>query len=102
MPLKPEVLPILEVVEAGRAAEDERAPELLREGYTALSAMVRREDVASVEDSSFPGPGGDVPVRIYRPASRFSDDAAPVLVYFHGGGWVLGDLESHDAVCRSV
>jgi acetyl esterase len=44
-----------------------------------------------------PGPGGEIPVRIYRPSD---DDRLPALVYFHGGGWVLGNLDSHDATCR--
>lgn len=50
---------------------------------------------ASVEDSSLPG---GVPVRIYRPA----DKKVPTVVYFHGGGWVAGDLETHDRACRQM
>ena len=55
--------------------------------------------VASVEDVMIPGPGGDIGVRIYRPST---DDRLPVLVYAHGGGWVIGSLDSHDSVCRSL
>jgi acetyl esterase/lipase len=57
------------------------------------------EDVLAVENRTVPGPGGDIRVRIYRP------DAAsnrPVLVYFHGGGWVVGSIESHDGVARHL
>ncbi|HEY7439626.1 MAG TPA: alpha/beta hydrolase [Acidimicrobiia bacterium] len=50
-----------------------------------------------VEDRAVPGPAGDIPVRIYRPAGT---SPQPVLVYFHGGGWVLGGLETHDGTCR--
>ena len=55
------------------------------------------EEVFRVEHRNVPGPGGDIPVRIYRP-----DSAAglPTLVYFHGGGWVVGGLDSHDGVAR--
>lgn len=55
--------------------------------------------VGKVEDRKIPGPGGDIPVRIYTPAG-----AGPfgVLVYFHGGGWVVGTLDSYDEVCRSL
>src|SRR5690606_19779561 len=53
-----------------------------------------------VEDRKIPGPGGDIPVRIYTPVAA-GGDALPVLVYFHGGGWVIGDLDTHDALCRS-
>jgi acetyl esterase len=55
-------------------------------------------EVAHVEDRSIPGPAGTIPARLYRPAG----DALPLLVYFHGGGWVLGGLASHDAVCRAL
>jgi len=57
------------------------------------------EAVAQVDDRTVPGPAGDIPVRLYRPAS---DRPLPLLVYFHGGGWVIGGLESHDGVCRSL
>lgn len=59
-------------------------------------------DVALAEDSSFRGPAGAVPVRIYRAAGTNADDVLPALVYFHGGGWTYGDLDSHDIVCRSI
>jgi acetyl esterase len=50
-----------------------------------------------ISDVSIPGPAGDIPARHYRPAST---DPAPLLVFFHGGGWVIGDLDTHDALCR--
>jgi acetyl esterase len=56
------------------------------------------ESVAEVRDDSIPGPGGDIPVRIYRP----DGDALPVLVYAHGGGFVFCDLDSHDDLCRNI
>jgi acetyl esterase/lipase len=56
------------------------------------------EDVASVEDLEVPGPGGALPVRVYRPEG--AADPAPVVVFFHGGGWVLGSIATHDASCR--
>jgi acetyl esterase len=58
--------------------------------------------VASVADRTVPGPGWDIPVRMYRPMG--SDPAAqlPALVFFHGGGWVFGDLDSHDSLCREL
>jgi acetyl esterase len=56
------------------------------------------EDVAHVEDLTVPGLAGDIPVRFYRPAGA----APPLLVYFHGGGWVLGGLDSHDGTLRTL
>jgi acetyl esterase len=57
------------------------------------------EPVGSVEDRKLPGPGGYIPVRIYMP---FGKEPFPVLVYFHGGGWVIGDIESSDGLCRTL
>ncbi len=48
-------------------------------------------------DMSIPGPAGEIPARHYRPAG---EAAAPLLVFYHGGGWVIGDLDTHDALCR--
>ena len=56
------------------------------------------EPVAEVRDRVVPGPGGDIPVRIYRP----DGDALPILVYGHGGGFVFCDLDSHDGLCRAI
>ena len=59
------------------------------------------EPVAEVRDESIPGPGGDIPVRIYRPDAG-EDDGLPILVYAHGGGFVFCDLDSHDELCRNI
>jgi acetyl esterase len=62
----------------------------------------RAEPVAQVEDRQIPGVdrAGNIPIRIYRPG--LSAEPIAVEVYFHGGGWVVGDLDSHDAICRAV
>ena len=49
-----------------------------------------------------PGKGGPVPVRAYRPKGAGRDEILPALVYIHGGGWVIGDLDTHDVVCRTL
>jgi acetyl esterase len=56
-------------------------------------------EVSSVEDRSIPGPGGEIPIRIYRPQGK---GPFGVLVFYHGGGWVIGDLETHDRECRAL
>ncbi|WP_235732473.1 alpha/beta hydrolase [Mycolicibacterium septicum] len=67
----------------------------------------RPMQVSSVENRTVPGPAGDIPVRIYHPLdpadSRIDTGAGlPVLIYFHGGGFVLCDLDSHDSCCRRL
>lgn len=52
-----------------------------------------------VRDLPIPGPGGAINARLYRPAA---DGVLPGLVFFHGGGWVIGDLDSHDDLCRDL
>jgi acetyl esterase len=58
--------------------------------------------VGSVRDLEARGPGGPIPLRSYRPAGSDADAALPVLVYYHGGGWVIGDLDTHDTLCRQL
>lgn len=75
-----------------------RASYLERRTYTQPDAP----EVASVRNLEAQGPEGPIPVRSYRPFGSASDAALPVLVYFHGGGWVIGDLETHDVLCRQL
>ena len=66
------------------------------------------QEVAEVRDLSAQGPHGAIPLRLYRPrkSGLAGDEQAlngePVLVYYHGGGWVIGDLDSHDVLCREL
>lgn len=109
MPIDPHFPPFLERLTAagatplvsGDAAVD-------RERYRALSLArrgegYRPEPVADVEDRTVDGPDGDLPVRIYRSGlGRVGDRTRPVVVWLHGGGWAVGDLDTHDPVCRAV
>ncbi len=54
----------------------------------------------SVENREIPGPGGTIPLRIYIPREVKPDAPLPVLIFFHGGGWVLGNLDTYDRLCR--
>jgi acetyl esterase len=59
--------------------------------------------VAEITEHSVEGPHGAIALRLYRPTRRSDDPAAmPVLVYFHGGGWTIGDLDTHDVLCRQL
>ncbi len=57
------------------------------------------EPMAAVENFTVPGPAGSLPVRLYKPEEG---GTPPLVVYFHGGGWVIGSIESHDATCRAL
>nr|AIT69729.1 lipase/esterase AS-Trib20-ORF2 [uncultured bacterium] len=71
------------------------------EARAQMDAFPRPEGdpVAGVADRTVPGPAGDIPVRVYTPEGA---GRKPVVVFFHGGGWVIGSLDSHDATCRAV
>jgi acetyl esterase len=56
--------------------------------------------MARVEAIEVPGQAGPIPARFYVPGGLPAGAAAPLLVYYHGGGWVIGDLDTHDGVCR--
>jgi acetyl esterase len=64
----------------------------------AAAAGPKRSDPA-VEDLAIPGPAGTIPARFYEPAGTGFEDR-PLIVYFHGGGWTIGDLDTCDSVCR--
>ena len=74
---------------------------LLRAGMSADMLAPDSEPlaVAKVEDRVIPGPDGEIPVRIYTPEGS---GPFPLLVYLHGGGFVLCSLDSHDGTCRSL
>jgi acetyl esterase len=59
------------------------------------------EALDSVTDAEVPGPAGPIPVRVYRPLGS-GERSLPLVMFFHGGGWVLCDLESHDGICRAL
>ena len=99
MPLDPKAKAFLDMF-AAMPALNEMSVTDARAGLAAMSAMdTNVEEVATVENRTIAGPGGQIPVRIYRPASAAP---LPIVTYFHGGGWVVGDLDSHDNVCRAL
>ena len=65
----------------------------------ALDAVPRGPDLPRIEDRTVPGPAGDIPVRVYWPSE---ETGLPILVWFHGGGWVLGSLDQSDPTCRRL
>ena len=103
MTYDPDTKALLDMIRmAGRPAMETLSASEARDAFNAGRAVLSPppEDVAEVRDTEVPGPLGPVPVRLYRPAGTAPSDVLPVLIYFHGGGWVVGDLNSHDVPCR--
>jgi acetyl esterase len=79
----------------GRTPEQARA-----ENFEAVPVVTGpRRPMQRVEDLVVPGPAGEIPARLYV-APGNAPEPQPLLVYYHGGGWVIGDLETHDGLCR--
>ncbi len=99
MPLDPQIVQVMEAVAAlGLPANHLVSPEEARANGRARPRAPGPE-VARVEDRTIPGPAGDLPVRIYTPAGA---GPFPGLVWFHGGGWVVGDLDAADGSARHL
>lgn len=78
----------------------ELTPAQAREGYLTIPTMFGPgEEVAKVEDRVIEGPAGDIPLRVYTPQGT---GPFGVLVFYHGGGFVIGDLDTHDRECREL
>jgi len=91
--------------EAGRPAYETLSPDEAREYYRQARLITNPDppELKSVEPLSIPSPHGTIPARIYTPKKiRQAGGLAPGLVFFHGGGWVIGDLDTHDVVCRKL
>ena len=74
----------------------------IRAQYVAMGSFLDVQNIAmgKIEDRKIPGPGGEIPIRIYTPVAAGSQ-ALPCVVFYHGGGMVIGNLDSHDALCRA-
>jgi acetyl esterase len=105
VPLDPTAKALIEVMEANWPnLENTPAAEVRRRtrenSQAAAKAGPPPREVGRVEDRSIPGPAGEIPVRIYWPLGGSGD--LPLIVYFHGGGFVICDLDSHDGACRAL
>ena len=100
--MQPDVAMVLEIMAGMGLPPLETLPVADARAFMAATAAVRppAPEVGEVTDGVMRGPGGDLPYRLYRPAEPGGPH--PVVVYFHGGGWVLGDLDSDDPLCRDL
>jgi acetyl esterase len=106
MALDPESQRLLDLMAAAnRPAWNTLTPKAARELYLSLrpNAQGPLPDGVAVADRSLPGPDGNtIAARLYRPKSAAADAKQPGLVYAHGGGWVFGNLDSHDVLCAQL
>jgi acetyl esterase/lipase len=105
MSLDPDCAKVLELYAAAkRPAFETLSPAEAREASNRGRAILQPDPpvVASVRELKATGRTGNIPVRLYRPVGSSPGEVLPVLVYYHGGGWVIGDLESHDVFCRTL
>ena len=102
MPVHPQIQKALDALaEAGLPAIEDLTPEAAR---AQMSAMARArggapKPIRAVEDRTIPGPARPIPIRVYRP---LADRPVGAMLYFHGGGHVIGDLDTHDTICRNL
>lgn len=76
-------------------------PARMREEAIARTRLLQGEPapIAEIEEMKIPGPGGEIPIRVYRPGE---DGPLPAVVFYHGGGWVIGNLDTSDNLCRML
>ncbi len=105
MPLDPDAQRVLDLIrEAGRPPYETMEPTAARELYRKGRTVLQPEPppVALTRELSAPGPHGAIPLRLYRGTGTRDGAALPALVFYHGGGWVFGDLDTHDGPCRML
>jgi acetyl esterase len=105
VPLDPSAKRLLGMLAAAGGMGDIAAttPQQMREGFRRLaqSVDIKSVPVGAIENGELPGPGGMLPYRLYRPRQPAARPL-PALVFFHGGGCVFGDIDTHDGFCRML
>ena len=104
MPLDPVARKLLDDVAASGRPNAHLLPVAeARANFESLFAgLGAGEEVEAVGEHSIRVAGAVIPARSYRPAGAGAGEPLPLVVYFHGGGWLLGSIESHDGICRSL
>src|SRR2546426_210677 len=92
------------VIKSGRPAYNTLSPKDARQLFreTRPASTPTPAEIGAVKNLTADGPGGPNPLRVYRPADVPAGTPLPVLVYYHGGGWVIGDLDTNDVQCRQI
>lgn len=99
MPLDPQLQPILESMAPMAAIDWATLPPTIAREMMGAMPLPYQVDLPDVRDTTVDGHGVKLAARLYRPSL---EDGLPVVVFFHGGGWVTGTLDSHDLLCRLI
>jgi acetyl esterase len=105
MALDPQAANVIDlVVKSGRPPYHLLSPKEARRMFleTRPASTPPAPQIGAVRDVTADGPVGAIPLRVYRPAGVPDATRLPAHVYFHGGGWVIGDIETHDVLCRQL
>ena len=104
MPLDPQAETILGLVkQAGLPEFWQLTPDQAREQFALRVKKTEvKEPIHRVQDRHITGPGCEIPIRVYWPREAKPGELFPVLLWFHGGGFVIGDLDTHDSACRML
>src|SRR2546422_9489188 len=92
------------IIKSGRLPAHQLSPKDARQLFrdTRPASTPPAPEIGAVKDLTADGPAGTIPVRLYRPKGVPTSTMLPALVFFHGGGWVIGDIGTHDVLCRQL
>jgi acetyl esterase/lipase len=105
MALDPQAQAVIDLaLESGRPPYHRLSPKDARQQFreTRPASTPTPPEIGAVRHVLAEGPSGPIPLRVYRPAGIAAGASLPGLVYYHGGGWVIGDLDTHDVFCRQL
>jgi acetyl esterase len=102
MPLDPQAEFVIGLVKTAGGPEFwQMTPDQAREQYRLrVGKLALKPQIYRSTDRLIPGPGSELPIRIYQPREAKPDERFPVLIWYHGGGFVIGNLDTHDSACR--
>lgn len=102
--IRPDMKAFLDMMAAAKGPKlADMTLEEARQSYIVMHGIADRpaRDLAVIRDLACPGPNGDIPLRLYD-ARETRDEPSPVIVFYHGGGFVIGDLDTHHALCTGI
>jgi acetyl esterase len=104
MPLDPQIEMVIGLVKKANAPEFwQLTPDQAREQYRLrVDKLKVKENIHRTEDRKIAGTTGAIPIRLYHPRDNKPGEKMPILVWYHGGGFVIGDLDTHDSACRML